>query len=315
MNTGSEKVLYLKYRPQTFEEIVGNEDIVEILRHQLARKSLGRSILLHGPTGCGKTTLARIIAKELGVKGADLHEVDSADFRGIDTIRAIRTQSNYRPLESPCRVWILDEVHRLTQDAQSALLKILEDTPNHIYFILCTTDPQKLLSTIRGRCCQFQVNTLTDKQMKRLLYRSVKMEGETLSKEVYDQIIQDSAGHPRNALQILAQVLAVPEEKRLAVAKKSAETQSKTIELCRALMTRTSWAKIANILKGLRDQDPEQIRRAVLGYCQTVLLNSSTGGGQAPLAAMIMEEFMEPFFNSGYSGLVFACFSVMCGED
>lgn len=306
--------LHLKYRPQTFDEVVGNEEVVEILRSQIESKSLPHAILLHGPTGCGKTTLARIIAKEVGAKGADIKEIDSADFRGIDTIREIRKQSGFQPLESTCRVWILDECHRLTNDSQSALLKILEDTPKHVYFVLCTTDPQKLLPTIRGRCADYQVRPLSERQMRILLRRVVKAENESLERKVYDQIVQDSMGHPRNALQILNQVLAVPPEKRLTVAKRAAEAQSKTIELCRALITPgTSWKRISGILQGLKDEDPEQIRRAVLGYCQSILLS---GDKVDSFAASVMDEFIEPFYNSGFPGLVLASFRVvMAGEE
>jgi DNA polymerase-3 subunit gamma/tau len=302
--------LYLKYRPNGFDEIVGNEDIIQVLKGQLKEKQIPHSLLFHGPTGCGKTTLGRIVANELGAKGSDLREVDSADFRGIDTIRDIRKQSTYKPLESPCRVWILDEVHKLTNDAQNAMLKALEDTPSHIYYILCTTDPQKLLPTIRGRCAQYQVRPLSDREMKILLRRVVKAEKESLSKEIYEQIIQDCMGHPRNALQVLAQVLSVDGDKRLAVAKRTAEVQSKTIELCRALVSGDPWKKVSGILKGLKDEEPEQIRRAILGYCQTILLNGSPNGS----VAGIMEEFIEPFYNTGFPGLTLACFSALFAE-
>jgi DNA polymerase III gamma/tau subunit len=307
--------LYLKYRPNSLDEIIGNEEIVQLLKEQLSKNSkqpIPHSLLFHGPTGCGKTTLGRIVAHELGAKGNDIREIDSADFRGIDTIRDIRKQSTYKPLEGPCRVWILDEVHQLTKDAQSALLKTLEDTPNHIYYILCTTEPQKLLPTIRGRCSQYQVQPLTEKNMKKLLRRVVKAEKESLSKEIYDQIIQDSFGHPRNALQILAQVLSVREEDRMKVAKKTAETQSKTIELCRALVSGTDpWRKIATILGGLKEEDPEQIRRAILGYCQACLLSKNP----VLFAAQIMDEFIEPFYNSGFPGLVLACYKTLAEDE
>jgi DNA polymerase-3 subunit gamma/tau len=305
--------LPLKYRPISLYDIVGNEEVVQLLKGQLDKNSkqpLSHSILFHGPTGCGKTTLGRIIATELGAKGSDIKEIDSADFRGVDTIREIRKQCVYKPLEGPYRIWILDEVHRLTGDAQSALLKILEDTPSHVYFILCTTDPQKLLPTIRGRCAQYQVRLLTDLEMKKLLRRVVKAEGETLDKEIYEQIIQDALGHPRNALQVLGQVLSVPPDKWLSVAKRAAETQSKTIELCRALMSKSPWKKVASILKGLKDEDVEQVRRAVLGYCQAILL----GDRPDPFAATVMQEFIEPFYNTGFPGLTFSCYSVICGD-
>lgn len=305
--------LYLKYRPESFDDIIGNEDTIQVLRNQLARDSkqpISRSLLFHGPTGCGKTTLGRIVAQELGAVGNDLREIDSADFRGIDTIRDIRRQSTYKPLEGPCRVWILDECHKMTGDAQTALLKALEDTPSHVYYILCTTEPQKLLPTIRGRCAQYQVQPLTEKDMKKLLRRVVKAEEESLSKEIYDQIVQDSLGHPRNALQILSQVLSVEENKRMEIAKRTAETQSKTIELCRALVSGDPWKKVSGILKGLKDEEPEQIRRAILGYCQTILLNGSPNGS----VAGIMEEFIEPFYNTGFPGLTLACFSALFAE-
>ncbi len=308
----SKDILYLKYRPTTMKEIVGNKNVVDVIDTYISgEQPMPRSILLHGPTGCGKTTMGRIIAAELGATGSDIKEVDSADFRGIETIRDIRKQSAYKPLESPCRVWILDECHRMTGDAQSALLKALEDTPNHIYYILCTTDPQKLLPTIKGRCAQLQVTPLTEKEMKILLRKIVKAEGESISKEIYNQITQDSQGHPRNALQILSQVLAVNEEKRLEVAKKTAETQSETIELCRAMIGGAPWKKIAGILTGLKGEDPEQIRRAVLGYCQSILLS---GKQDAVSTAAIMEEFIEPFYNTGFPGLVFACFAAVNTE-
>lgn len=303
--------LYLKYRPKTLENIFGNEDVISALSGMLdAPDTCPHSFLLHGPTGCGKTTIGRIIAERLGCKGNDLREMDTADFRGIDTIREVRKQSQYKPLEGKVRVWILDEVHQTTREAQHALLKMLEDTPKHVYFILCTTDPQKLLPTIKGRCSQFQVKQLNDRQMMKLLRRVVKSEEANLAKPVYEQIIQDALGHPRNALQILDKVLRTEDDKRLDIAKQAAEEHSQSIELCRALLQggAAGWAKVRNILNGLKDQDAESVRRHVLGYCQAVLLKSENDR-----AAAVMEEFLEPFYNTGFAGLVYACYSVVKG--
>lgn len=309
--TGGGMNLHLKYRPQTFEEMYGNADILQALQNSLQdEENRPHSFLLHGPTGCGKTTLGRIIAKELGCTGSDYREVDSADFRGIDTVREMRKQSQFRPIEGPCRIWLLDECHRLSVDAMNALLKALEDTPKHVYFILCTTEPEKLIKTIRGRCSQYQVSPLSDKEMKKLLRHVVKNEEEKLDKEIYEQIIQDSLGLPRNALQILAQVLSVEADKRLQTAKRSAEIQLQTIELCRSLLQGAGWRKIANILSGLKGEDPESIRRAVLGYCSSVLLKAENNQ-----AGLIMEEFIEPFYNTGFPGLVCACFSIISDDD
>jgi DNA polymerase III gamma/tau subunit len=201
---------------------------------------------------------------------------------------------------------LLDECHKLTNDGQNALLKLLENPPEHVYFILATTDPQKLLGTIKGRCSCFQVNTLTDKEMYKLLRSIVKGENEILEKVIYEQIILDAQGHPRNAITTLEQVLAVESEKRLNIAKKSAEEQSQAIELCRALISFKSWKNIRTILNGLKGQDAETIRRVLLGYSQAILLK-----GENDRAALIMEEFLEPLYNVGFPGLVYNCYSIV----
>jgi len=299
--------LYLKYRPDTLEGIRGNPELVSTLEAMLKDPTTcPHSFLLHGPTGCGKTTIGRIIALRLGCKGNDFREVDSADFRGIDTIREIRKQSQFKSLEGPCRVWLIDECHKMTNDAQNALLKILEDTPRHIYFVLCTTEPHRLIPTIRGRCSQFQVNPLSERQMTSLLHHIVQAEGQTLEKEVYEQIVQDSFGLPRNALQTLDQVLRVDPDKRLEMARRSAEEQSESIELCRLLLTKTGWKPVATILNGLKDQEPENIRRHVMAYCQSVLLK-----GDNARAGLVLEQFLEPLYNTGFPGLVYACYVIV----
>jgi DNA polymerase-3 subunit gamma/tau len=301
--------LYHRYRPTSLNEVKGNEDLLSGLQTMLSKPDPPHVYLLHGAYGCGKTSIARIIAEQLNCVGNDLKELDSGQFRGIDTIREIRVNSSYKPLEGKNRCWILDEIQKLTGDAMSALLKILEDTPPNVYFILCTTEPQKILDTIKSRCIQLQVKTLSDDQMTSLLRKVVRGEGETLQKEVYEQIVQDALGHPRNALNILEQVLASPIENRLNVARKSAENQSQSIELCRALLRGAKWKEISVILKGLQDQQPEDVRRHVLGYCQTVLLKEDN-----MRCGLIMEFMIEPFYNSGWPGLVFATYSIVKGE-
>jgi len=299
--------LYLKYRPTELAEVKGNTIVVKSLEGMLGDPATcPHSFLLYGPTGCGKTTLGRIIADMLGCKGNDYHEVDSADFRGIDTVREIRKNAGFLPMEGDVRVWMIDECHKMTNDAQNALLKILEDTPEHVYFILCTTDPQKLLPTVKGRCTQFQLLPLNEAQMLGLLRRIAKAEGQTLEQEVFDQIIKSSNGLPRNAIQNLEQVLNVDAEKQMEIAKKAEMTENLSIDLCRALIKRASWKEVAGILTGLKDQEPESIRRSVLGYCQAILLN----GKDEALCGLIMEMFLDNTYDSGFPQLTFACYTI-----
>lgn len=299
--------LYLKYRPKSFDAIVGNEQTVHTIQEMLSNKNnCPHSFLLNGPKGCGKTTIARLITDNLNCRDSDLKEIDIADYRGIDTVREIRRESNYSPMKSSCRVWIMDEAHQFTKDAQNGLLKILEDTPKHVYFILCTTDPQKLLPTVIDRCSKFEVRPINETQMFRLLRKIVRAEGKNLQKLVYEQITQDSLGMPRAALQILDQVLRTSPEKQLEIAKQSAEQQNQSIELCRALLQKSGWKKVRNILNGLKGQEPESIRRHILSYCQSVLLKEDN-----ELGGRVMEEFLEPFFTLGFAGLVYACYSII----
>lgn len=297
--------LYNKYRPQSLKDLVGNDLTAEYLTTALSKPdTFPHAVLLHGPTGCGKTTVARIIARELGAGEMDLRELNTADFRGIDMVRELIRNSRYQALQSERRVWLVDECHKLTTDAQHAILKLLEDPPVHAYFVLATTEPEKLLKTIRGRCQELKMQPLTDRQMFGLLRSIAKAEGTAIKKSVYDQIIRDSLGHPRNAIQILEQVLSVSEDQQVEVARVAAEEYSQSIELCRALIRRDSWTKVSSILKGLKDQDAESIRRHVLGYAQAAML-----GGDNPQAAHVVEEFWEPLFNIGFPGLVYCAYS------
>jgi DNA polymerase-3 subunit gamma/tau len=297
--------LYLKHRPTSLDEVIGNNEIKTTLKGMFKKNDIPHSMLFHGPTGCGKTTLARIIANKLGCEENNIIEIDTAQFRGIDTIRDLRKNIQFTPLGGGIRVYIIDEVHKMTGDAQNAFLKMLEDTPNHIYFILCTTDPQSLLPTIKGRCSQFQVKELADDEMQDLLVKTAEEEGDSITKEIIQQITQDSQGHPRNALQILEQVLSTPIKKRLAIAQQAAIEQSESIALCRALIKGEPWNKVKVILQGLKGQDAEGIRRVVIGYAQSVLLSSDN-----ERAALILEEFLEPTYNAGFPRIVYASYSV-----
>lgn len=300
-------MLYQKHRPTNFSKVIGNEEVVSSLQEMVSDPTTcPHSILLTGPTGCGKTTLARIIANEIHCHSEDINELDIADFRGIDTIREIRKKIQYRPIAGDVKVWILDECHKLTNDAQNALLKMLEDTPSHVFFILCTTDPQKLLGTIKGRCSIFALNTLTDVQILRLLKRVVKVEKTDIDVKVLKRIALDSLGHPRNAIQILDQVLRVAPDLQMKTAMRSAEQENQSIELCRALLKKSAWKVVSKILEGLKNQDPETIRRHVLGYSSSVLLK-----GNNDTAALILEEFYEPFYNTGFPGLIFVCYTII----
>ena len=305
--------LYQKHRPNSLSAVKGNETLITSLEGMLSNiDTMPHVFLFVGNSGCGKTTIARILANRLGCVGNDLQEIDAGQFRGIDTIRDIRSNMQYAPMEGSCRVYIMDEVHRSTSDAQHALLKILEDTPKWVYFILCTTDPQKLLPTVKGRCSTFTVTPLQDSVMVALLRRIAKREGDVIEEEILAQIASDSLGQSRNAIQVLEQVINTPPERRLEVAKRAAEQQSKGIELCNALINRKPWKMVAGILVSLKEQDndAESVRRMVLGYCQSILLKGTINDQ----IAHVMECFMDNTYDSGFPAITYAAYSSLIQE-
>lgn len=301
--------LHIDYRPQTLEDFAGNPSMVDSLKAVLSReKDIPHSFMFTGASGCGKTTLGRIVAKSIGCSDNDFKELDSAAFRGIDTIREIRNQARLKPMSGKTRVWLLDEVHKMTNDAQNALLKILEDTPSHVYFILCTTDPQKVLKTIQSRCMQFQVNPLSERQMTSLLKSVVEKEGITdFPEEAYANIHQNSLGHVRAALVMLDKVIDLEPKRILRIIEQSKGEEGQVIDLCRALLKRESWKKIASLLRAIQEeQEAESVRYAVLGYMNSVLLKEDN-----PVAAICIEQFKHNFYDSGKPGLTEACYSVV----
>lgn len=295
--------LHIDYRPDDFDSVFGNGETIAALESILSRDDKPHAYLLYGESGCGKTTLARIIADKLGC--TDPIEINSANNRGIDTAREIVQQCRYKPINGESRVWILDEAHQTTKDFQNALLKALEDAPDYSYFVLCTTDPQKLLKTIRGRCSSFQVNLLGDEELKDLLVGVCNAEDKLSNDDVLDIIIKKSEGSPRQALVILEQVIYLPEYKQLTSVNTIKTEEAQVIELCQALSKKLKWSKIGKILKAL-DAEPEQVRRAVLGYFTSILIKEDNA-----YAAWVLECFSEPFYNTGKPGLVLACYQAI----
>lgn len=306
--------LYKKYRPRSLERVVGNEDTIQSLQKMVQENIVPHAILFAGLPGTGKTTCARILRKALGCHDIDYTELNSSSFRGIDTIREIMRTMNLAPTGGECRVWVLDECHSLSRDAMQASLKMLEDTPSHVYFFLCTTDPGKLLPAIRSRCTEMVLRPLNDDEMSKLILRACKKEGIDISSGTIEDICEASQGLPRKALVILDKIRNLPEEQRSQAAKGAQEEEEKqTIDLCRALIRRENWSKIAAILKAIKGVEPETIRRGVLGYCRSVLLgakSSKEGIG----AYNVLCAFEEPLYNSGDAGLARACFEAIHGD-
>ena len=296
--------LYRKYRPQTEDEMVGNESAIKAVKKELENGS--HVFLFTGNAGCGKTTMARIIAKEVGAGDLSIREINSAENRGIDTARDILEQMQYMPSDGDALVWIFDECHKWTNDMQNAMLKPLEDTPDHVYFFLCTTDPQKLIKPLVTRSSVVAMKPLSNEEMTYLLKRTARAEGKKLTPEVVNAIIEQADGGSRKALKLLAKVLYLDsEDEQLEVLSACDDENAETIELCRCLLSEScNWAKLAQIIKELDMSEPERIRQAVMGYMNAVLLK----GKMNQNAVCALQAFgANPTFNNGKFQITIAC--------
>lgn len=209
------EVLYRKYRPKAWGDVLGQEHIVSVLEASVKLGRVSHAYLFSGSRGTGKTTLARIFSKSLKVSENDIYEIDAASKRGIDDIREIRDGVHILPFESPYKVYIIDEVHMLTKEAFNALLKTLEEPPAHVIFILATTEMEKIPETVVSRCQIFTFKKPSAVVLKELLSVVAKKEGFSLEAGVADLVALLSEGSFRDALGTLQKVFSFSNDKKI----------------------------------------------------------------------------------------------------
>lgn len=221
-------VLARKYRPQTFDDVVGQKPIVRTLRNSLARNRVAHAMLFSGVRGVGKTTLARIMAKAINCESEqdrpcnnctsckaiaagqaiDLHEIDGASNRGIQEIRELKENIRFMPTSSRYKIIIIDEVHMLTTEAFNALLKTLEEPPEHVYFMFATTELHKIPITILSRCQRYELKRITGQELYEHFRKIAENEKVQIDQEGLGLIVREAEGSVRDGLSLLDQVLS-----------------------------------------------------------------------------------------------------------
>jgi DNA polymerase-3 subunit gamma/tau len=258
--------LYRKYRPATFAEVVGQEHVTEPLRTALASGRVNHAYLFSGPRGCGKTSSARILARSLNcVKGptpdpcgecnsciglapngsgsVDVIELDAASHGGVDDARELRDKAFFAPAESHYRVFIIDEAHMVTTQGFNALLKIVEEPPEHLIFIFATTEPDKVLPTIRSRTHHYPFRLIPPGAMRALLERNCEAEGVQVAAPVFPLVIRAGGGSARDTQSVMDQLLS------------GAGPEGVTYERAVALLGVTDVALIDDVVDGLAAAD------------------------------------------------------------
>jgi DNA polymerase III subunit gamma/tau len=281
-----------KYRPQTLDEIYGNELLKESLQTILAReKDIPNAFLFQGPAGTGKTSLGRIVAKALDCSDLDYYELNIGDTRGIDAARQLINNARYKPLGGKVKIFCLNEVHMANKEFFNALLTTMEEPPPHLKFILCTTEPNKIISTIRQRCRTFETKPITQPLIRKLLKEVLFKENiEDFPQEALQKISDLAQGSPRQALNLLDKVIDIPEnvqvlkvlDEELEVIKQEATIR----DLFISLLKKNNWQEVSKILSGITDTNYESMRIYIRNASASELLKKDN-----LQAAIILECF------------------------
>lgn len=315
--------LYHKYRPHRFEEIVGHDSVVDSVRSAIAANQ-SQAFLLTGDSGTGKTTTARIMALAVNCEAPqenepclecktckfilsgnspDILEMNAADARGIDAIREMCANMAFAPMAGKKRVYILDEAHQLTNDAQNTLLKYLEEAPSHVLIVLCSTHPKKIIPTVRNRCQKFNFNALGRADMLLLVEEVVRLEAVEVPQEAVSAVVDASGGSPRNALVALQQVVQLesvtPEAVSALLGGESEDANA--IKLCFAVNAKQpKWHSIVKVYDEVKHLGAPALGMTLAGYFRNQLLKAPNPA-EAVKRAQCLDLFLTPF-DSGKPG-------------
>ncbi len=296
-------VLARKYRPKNFDQIVGQEHVSKTLKNAISENRVAHAYLFSGPRGVGKTTTARILAKSLNCKqgpthdpcghcpncveiaagtSVDVQEIDGASNRGIDEIRALRDNVKFAPASSKYKIYIIDEAHQITDAAFNALLKTLEEPPEHVVFILATTESQKIPLTILSRCQRYRFRLLSSKEIMDSLQRLVEAESFRIEPAALQTITTSAGGSLRDALSMLDQAVSfVSGEVKLGDMQSLLGFLPKEIIYSTIdALSKNDSAKLLSIIKEISEQGYSLLQyardlREHLRYLMILSLNSS----------------------------------------
>lgn len=310
---------HTKYRPVTFDDVIGQDTVVRSLKRAVKDKR-AHSFMFVGPAGTGKTTLARIVARELaGEAGtvANLIEHDAASKSGADDMRDLMSALSYKAIgESPIKFVILDECHKLSAAAWTVLLKPTEEPPAHVYFAFCTTELGKIPKANITRCLRYDLKEVKEDLLFELLCKVVDDEKLAVDDEILEVIAENCGGSPRQALVFLEECLGCKSANEARQIVKSAEKSKEVIDLCRFLVAGNgrSWKEAQKLLKALNGQEGESCRIVIMNYLAAVLVNTKTEQAAKNILGL-MECFRTPYYTPDRMAPLYYSVAMAIGLD
>lgn len=285
-----------KYRPTAFEEVIGHEAQVKALKAAIDKRR-ANVFLLSGPSGLGKTTLARIACAYANISPADIVEVDAASNTGVDDMRKIAEVVRYRGMSGGGRAAIIDECHRLSGNAWDSLLKATEEPrPGH-YWFFCSTSPSKIPKTMQTRGVKIALKPLTEKQLDRLVMDVVKSEDLPIHDDAIDVVLEKADGSPRQALTNLAVCAEAASRKEAAELLEGSSESKGVINLCRFVLNPGSISELEKILADCAGESAEGIRIQIMMYLNAVAKNAKSEKQYINMI-LLMNSFRTPYLSN-----------------
>jgi len=287
------ETLHTKYRPSSLDEVVGQDHIREGLAATMATGKQ-QAFLFEGPSGTGKTTLARICAKELGC--AEVIEIDAASHTGVDAMREVADRARFVSFDGGGKAIIVDECHRLSKQAWESLLKDIEEPPEGVYWFFCTTEGAKILKSIRTRCITYALKEVPWRKLLTLLSRIAEAEGIEVSEDILDICAEEAGGSPRQGVVNLSAVAHCKTVAEAQAALNRAPGSKQAIDLARLISKEWSIGEAAAMLREMKDESPEGVRTTVFHYYLTAALSGNLK------YLIILDEFEKPAHDGNKMG-------------